>query len=71
MIIKSTPEELCRRIQLETDSFIRSEIHQNQGRIDIGYTISMAIANAFKVMMEDLYTDEDFERDMTLDQPVV
>lgn len=76
MILKKDKELVLNEIRSRASGTISSHLQSNLGahmRIDtnsLAYTlqeaISMAITDSFRVLIENQYTDDDFEKDITL-----
>ncbi len=75
MMLKKSKDEVLKEINAAAMSATYSELSNNLGnlKVDTGsltYALQRAIASAveagFEVLLESRYTDDDFEKDITL-----
>lgn len=73
MNFKKSKEEVLNEIQARAGAVVYSDFANMNMRVDtqsVAYVFQQAIAKAvaegFRVILENQYTDDDFERDLTL-----
>lgn len=73
MRFKKDKEEVLREIQARASGCISYELQNINMQVNMGSVaysfqnaIAKAVAEGFRVMIENQYTDDDFERDLTL-----
>ena len=73
MKLKKSREEVLEQIRVNASAMVSSKLYNLNMRVDpnsfsyqLQDMIASSIAEGFRVLLDNQYTDEDFERDMTL-----